>query len=220
MSRLLVASSALALVAGSALANNSDFGNLVEWTFQTVPPVGPGPHAADGGIFAGTSNAFAITGGTVDNPVGNGSSESLSSNNWNVGDYFEFRTSSLGYENLFLSWDQVRSSTGPGTFDLVVSTDGMSFATLLDDYTVRVNSSPNWSTGGPRVTMDINKLAIPAAYDNQALLIFRLVSQVDAASAGTCRVDNVFLNGTLIPTPGTLALLGAAGLVVVRRQRG
>lgn len=219
MSRLLVASSALAVLAGTTLANNSDFGNLVEWTFQMVPPLGPGPHGADGGFFAGTSNAFAITGGTVDNPVGNGSSESLSSNNWNVGDYFEFRTSSLGYENLFLSWDQVRSSTGPGVFDLVVSTDGMSFATLLDNYAVRVNSTPNWSTAGPRVTDDINKLAIPTAYDDQATLIFRMVSQVDAASAGTSRVDNVFLNGTLIPTPGTLALLGAAGLVVIRRRR-
>jgi uncharacterized protein (TIGR03382 family) len=39
------------------------------------------------------------------------------------------------------------------------------------------------------------------------------------AGTGTSRVDNVQITGDLIPTPGTLALVGVAGLVGIRRRR-
>ncbi len=199
--------------------SNSTGGNLAAWTFESSVPSSAGPHIAESGLFAATSQAFAVTGGTISNPVGNGSLESLSSNGWDAGDYFEFRTSTLGYTGLTLSWDQVRSSTGPGVFDLVASVNGVDFATLVNDYAVRANDAPFWSSGGPRVQEDIQKLALSAAFDNQASVIFRLVAQVSAASTGTNRVDNVFLNGVEIPTPGSVALLAIAGVVTSRRRR-
>ena len=41
----------------------------------------------------------------------------------------------------------------------------------------------------------------------------------DYGTSGTWRFDNVTINGTAIPAPGALALLGAAGLVGSRRRR-
>lgn len=221
MQKFTIAAAAMAALAGAASARtNSDSGNLAAWTFESSLPVNAGPHQAEGGLFAAMSTASGTTGGTYSNPVGNGSLESFSSNGWDAGEYFEFRTSTLGYTNLSLSWDQVRSSTGPGVFDLVVSTDGVNFLTIMDDYAVRSNDTPNWSSTAGRVTQDISKTGLSATFDNQALLVFRLVAQVAGASTGTNRVDNVFLNGTEIPTPGAAALFGLAGLVGARRRRG
>lgn len=213
MKRMISAAAAVIALAGVASAQVT----LAEWTFETSVPAGPGPHAAEGGLYGG--NAFAVTGGTISNPVGNGSGESMSSNGWNQGNYFEFVTSSVGYENLTFEWDQVRSSTGPEFFDLVVSTDGMTFSPLLSNYSVRNNSGPNWSFGGPRVLDDIFSVPVPGAYDNQPLLVFRLVSLQTTASTGTNRVDNVILEGFEIPAPGAVALFGLGGLVAARRRR-
>ena len=41
----------------------------------------------------------------------------------------------------------------------------------------------------------------------------------DYGTTGTWRFDNVTVNGTAIPAPGAIALLGAAGLVGARRRR-
>jgi MYXO-CTERM domain-containing protein len=37
-------------------------------------------------------------------------------------------------------------------------------------------------------------------------------------AGGTARIDNVFVNGTLVPAPGAAALIGLAGLVARRRR--
>ncbi|MBL0921868.1 MAG: hypothetical protein IBJ10_07040 [Phycisphaerales bacterium] len=220
MKKFLITGAVIAAASGVASArSNSDFGNLAQWTFEVSQPANGGPHFAEGGIFAASSTATGATGGTYSSPVGNGSSRSFSSNGWDTGDFYEFRTSTLGYTGLTLSFDHVRSSTGPGVFDLVASTDGVNFITLVDDFSARVNSSPNWSSGGPRVTDDIFKTTLSATLDNQALLVFRIVSQVTAASTGTYRIDNVFLNGVEIPAPGAAALMGLAGLMGARRRR-
>jgi hypothetical protein len=220
MKNMSIAIAAVVAVAGSAFARTeSNNGNIAAWTFEVTAPANAGPHMAEGGVYAASSFASAVTGGTISSPVGNGSARSFSSNGWSAGNYYQFATSSSNYENLTLSWDQVRSSTGPANFDLRVSTDGVNFVTLVAGYVVRSNSSPNWSTGGPRVTDDILKVFIPAAYNDQANLVFRLVNLDSPASSGTNRVDNVFLNGTIIPAPGTLALAGIGGLLIARRRR-
>lgn len=220
MQKITLAAAFAAALAGAASARpSSNDGVLAAWTFETSLPITAGPHQAEGGLFAATSTALGTTGGTYSNPVGNGSLESFSSNGWDAGDYFQFTTSTVGYTALSISFDQTRSSTGPGVFDLVASTDGVNFTTILDDYTVRENSGPNWSSTSARIEADIFKINLSASFDDAATLVFRLVSQVTGASTGTNRVDNVFVNGVEIPTPGAAALMGLAGLVGARRRR-
>ena len=93
---------------------------LATWTFETTPPSGTGqangPYLADSGLLAGTSNAngfHASEATTWSNPSGNGSLESWSSNNWAIGDYYQFATSTTGFEDIIVTFDQTRSSTGP-----------------------------------------------------------------------------------------------------------
>jgi hypothetical protein len=102
-----------------------------------------------------------------------------------------------------------------------MSVDGGSNWTTLLSYTVLQNGlAPNasWSTGGTRQSAyTISSAAAAAA--NQADVIFRLTCDAAPSSTGgTNRIDNVFIEGTVIPAPGALALLGLAGLAGRRRR--
>jgi hypothetical protein len=207
---------AIAIAAGLCTAAHADI--LANWTFETSIPTTAGPHAAEGGTNAATSNA---TGFHIDplvvysNPAGNGSVESFSSNFWTSGDYYQFTTSTLGFQGITLQFDQNRSSTGPATFDVLYSTDGTNFFTLVDDYSILAQT---WSSALP-VASTFGPYAGPGALDNQSTVYFRLVSQVTTATAGTNRVDNVIISGTVIPAPGAATLMGLGVLVAARRRR-
>lgn len=210
-----------ALVACLATANAARADQLALWTFETSVPTTAGPHAAEGGINGGSALGFHSDGGVAySNPSGNGSPESFSSNFWNAGDYYEFQTSTVGYTDISISWDQTRSSTGPVTFDLEWSTDGSSFTTLLDDYTVLENSSDNggfWSSSTFQPAYVFGPISGPSDLDNQATVYFRLTAQAaGTGTSGTNRVDNVSIDG--IPEPTSLVLLGIAALAAGRRR--
>jgi len=194
---------------------------LAEWTFETSVPTTAGGHLAEGGVFAGSSFAsgFHASAATVySNPVGNGSFESFSSNNWSVGDYYAFQTSTVGYESISITWDQTRSGTGPQFFDLYWSTDGSNFFLLVDNYDV---PAITWMSGTPDATLTTSFAAAgPAALDNQASIWFLMVADsAPSSTAGSNRVDNIVINGNVIPAPGAFALIGVAGLISRRRRR-
>lgn len=219
---------ALALASGAAAANAAVLAN---WTFETSIPLTSGPFAAEAGINAASSNASGFhssASSAYSNPVGNGSAESFSSNFWSLGDYYQFTTSTLGYNSISIQWDQTSSNTGPRDFNLQYSTDGSTFTNLGGVLTVLANASPNpvWNSTTASALYTFGPIAAPAALDNAATVYFRLAmaSTVSAnggtvATGGTDRVDNIIINGTLVPTPGSLALLGLGGLVVGRRRR-
>ncbi len=221
---------AAALAAGAACAISAHAGVIASWTFETSAPVTAGPHTAEGGANAASSFASGFHAGTstYSSPVGNGSARSFSSNGWAVGDYYQFVTSTLGYHSISIGWDHTSSNTGPRDFILYYSVDsGATFTALTGTLAVLANASPNptWSSTTNHPIFAIGPFAGPAALDNQASVIFRMVqsSTVSAnggtvASTGTSRVDNVTIEGTLIPSPGALALLGMAGLVARRRR--
>jgi len=225
--RSVFLAAAAAGVAGLAASASADI--LANWTFQTTPPVGAGPHAADAGLNAGSSFASGLhaSGSAVyDNPTGNGSSESYSSNNWAVGDYYQFTTSTTGYENIAIQWDQVSSNTGPRDFDLQYSTDGSSFFNIGSTYAVRANAAPAWSSGSGSGLDTFGPTAGPGALDGQATVYFRLrlkttvsANGSTVATTGTNRVDNVIITGDEVPAPGALALVGLGGLFAARRRR-
>jgi hypothetical protein len=213
-------------IAGAAVSSATAQVTLAEWTFETSLPTNAGPHVAEGGINAATSQAlgFHANGSTVwSNPVGNGSAESFSSNFWTRDDYYQFTTSTAGYQSITLSFDQTSSGTGPTSFAVLASTDNFAtFSTLVASYSIVLNTTPNpvWNSGTRSAIYSLGPIAATAAFDNQAAVSFRLVSLVTPSNtAGTNRVDNVKIEGTLIPAPGALALVGLGGLVAARRRR-
>lgn len=216
----LFAIAAVALFASTAAATD-----LALWTFESSVPLGPGPYTAEAGVNAGTSNASSNSAGTFSNPVGNGSFESFSSNGWDVGDYYEFTTSTSGYTNIVLSFDQTSSNTGPRDFTVFYSVDGGGFLSA-GTYAVLANAAPNpvWTSGGARNALYTSTFNIPGS-DNAASLVIRLTQSTTVsanggvvASTGTSRVDNVLIEG-IVPTPGTFGLLSIAGVVATRRRR-
>lgn len=216
--KILLSAAIIASVAGAASATD-----LALWTFEAIP-ANAGPHTADAGVFAASSTALSNnTNGTFSNVVGNGSARSWSSNTWDVGDYYQFTTSAVGYTNIVLSFDQTSSNTGPRDFAVLYSVDGGAFVSA-GTYAVLANATPNnfWTSGTrfPEYTSTFNLAA-----GNATSLIVRLQSTTTVsanggtvAAGGTTRVDNVLIEG-VIPTPGSVALFGAAGFAALRRRR-
>ncbi len=194
---------------------------IAGWTFESSVPTSAGPHAAEVGI--GTATGFHASSSTVySNPAGNGSTESFSSNNWSVGDYYQFQVSTLGFQDIMVSFDHTSSNTGPRDFSVQASTDGSTFGNL-GNYAVLANASPNpvWSSSMPRSDIYSFTFSGNTQIANQANVLFRLVaaSTVSAnggivASAGTSRVDNFAVMATPVPEPETYAMI-LAGLAVV-----
>lgn len=221
MKRFISCAVALSMFAvASSTASAGSLVELAKWTFETSVPTTAGPHSAEGGLNAGAGSpatGFHTVGAAVySNPVGNGSFESFSSNNWSEGDYYMFRTSTLGYEGITIQWEQTRSSTGPSEFDLEWSTDGTNFTALVVDYVI---NQVTWSSGAYTAGSLFGPHTGPSNLDNQAAVYFRMVSKQTTASAGTNRIDDVTISGTLIPEPGTLGLLALGALLGLRRRR-
>jgi hypothetical protein len=214
------------LASGSATAFAQT--TLASWGFDTATISGTsvafGPISADTG--SGSAMGSHASSATVwSSPAGNGSAKSFSSNNWGVGDYYQFQTSSVGDSGIAISWDQYGSSTGPKDFTLQYSSNGSSW-TNYASYCVL--GTPAWSTAGSRnnvFTFSYN-LSSVTGLDNQSTISFRLtdadttsVSGGTVGTSGTDRVDNYTV--TAIPEPSAYALLvglGGFALVLLRRK--
>ena len=169
-----------------------------------------GARASGSGLRGDHSNA--LTAWT--SPAGNGSTYALSSNAWNVGDYYQISLNTIGYSGVSVAWEQTRSSTGPAGFEAVLSVDGGTTFSSLGSYTV---NQVSWSATVPVTTSSFGSLA--SAADNQASVIirFKVVTAGTSTTTGTNRIDNIVVSG-LIPAPGAVALIGLAGLVSRRRR--
>jgi len=166
---------------------------------------------ASGSMLSGTHSS-ALT--AWSSPAGNGSTYALSSNAWNVGDYYQISLATTGYSAVSVAWDQTRSSTGPAGFEAVLSVDGGSTFSSLGSYTV---NQVSWSATVPVITSSFGSVA--SAANNQASVIirFKVVTAGTSTTTGTNRIDNIVVSGS-IPAPGAVALIGLAGLVSRRRR--
>ncbi|NLX22401.1 MAG: hypothetical protein GXY55_12155 [Phycisphaerae bacterium] len=212
MKRYLAVAAVAAMLLTASVAQGTII--LAKWTFETSKPTTAGPHAAEEGIFGGDATGYhTLSGAAYSNPAGNGSAESFSSNYWSTGDYYQFETSTLGYTDVQFTFDQTRSSTGPATFDLLVSTDGTNWTTLATDYAV---GTASWSSN-PAYYKPESVLGpfADASLDNQTKIYIRMVSKVTPTNTGgTNRIDNV----TVTPEPVTITLLGLGSLLFLRRR--
>jgi hypothetical protein len=205
-------------------AANLRAATIASWTFETSIPTTAGPLAPEVGSGSGT--AFHATAGvTYSNPNGNGSAESWNSNTWSVGDYYQFQASTLGQNGITFSWDQTRSSAGPGAanvtspnFRLQYSTDGTTF-TDVTDYLVPIVT---WASAVSDPTTKFSQnLSGVTALNNQANVYFRLTDILAPQNTGgQSRVDNVTISAVPEPAVATLAMMAAViGLTGSRRRR-
>jgi predicted extracellular nuclease len=198
----------MALPVQSALAATT----IAQWTFESpntpadAPNVATYPNSISPAVGAGNAGGVHATAGTDwTTPVGNGSADSFSSNEWLVGDYYQFTVSTSNYTDILVSWDQASSGTGPRDFKLAYSTDGTNFTDFGSPYTVLANASPNpvWNaTTSSALYSTSRDLSAVTAVDNQANVYFRLIdiSTVSASggvvgTGGTNRVDNFTVSG-------------------------
>ena len=131
--------------------------------------------------------------------------------------------STTGFTNLNFSFDLNRSSTGPATWEVVMSLDGgANFAALIPSLSL---TAVTWSatTYNPASTFSVGlgRSAIDAG--SVIVRVRALVDSVNSSgvfqAGGTARIDNVMVYGDVIPAPGAVALLGLAGLAARRRRR-
>ena len=219
---------------------------LAKWTFETTTPADllnaslyPGFNADTG---AGTASGFHASSATNwTTPTGNGSANSFSSANWSLGDFYQFQVSAAGFQNIFLSWSQTSSGTGPANFKLAYSGDGVAFTDFGPAYTVLANTGANaWSAGtavlGATFSRDLSTIG---TLNDDASIFFRLIdtSAISAgggtvSAAGANRIDDFSVSGFALPTappitpvpePATWGLAAVAtlalGVFLRRRSR-
>jgi hypothetical protein len=209
---------------------------IARWTFES-PPADLSNSSTIGGIAADTGagtasgvHASARTDWTT--PTGNGSANSLSANEWGIGDYFQFQLSTVGYSGLLVSFDQTSSGTGPRDFKISYSVNGSAF-TDFASYSVLVNGAspnPSWnsSTASAAYSFTFNLTGV-SALNNASSVAFRLVNTSTTSangsaigSSGTSRIDNFAVQGTAVPEPGPgmLGLGSVLALLFLARRAG
>ena len=221
----------IAALAITAIATTASADLVAGWSMTTaVPGSTTGVAFNYGAADAGSNAAGSMLSGshvaaatTWSSPSGNGSTYSLSSNNWTIGDFYQVSFNTLGSTSNSISWDQTRSGTGPSTFNALMSVDGgASWTTILAGYAVvqaglTGNGTTSWNNGTNQPGFFTQTVALGAGADNQASVLVRFATTATTAAAGTNRVDNINVTNT-VPAPGAIALLGLAGFVARRRR--
>jgi hypothetical protein len=234
----LIASGIAALVVATAGADV-----VTQWNFNgtsatTVPGGAASPTASTGvgtasfvggvtGSFAsGTSNGGSsdpVT--TTPNNYGWGITTFAAQGAENNGRGVQFNVSTVGFDSVVVSYDLRHSNTSSRYENFQYSIDGgtswVSFATFDG------NAGDTWFNNR---TIDLSSVAGVA---NNANFAFRVVATFGPAgggyvasngtstyaTTGTWRFDMVTVSGNLVPAPGALALLAAAGVLGSRRRR-
>jgi hypothetical protein len=203
-------------------------GQIVKWTFEGIslsgttansPSVATGTLAADvgtnaaGSVFSGFHTTSTTSWST---PTGNGSVKSLSSNNWSVGDYYQFQFSTVGYSSISLTWDARGTNTSPKDFKVQYSIDGINFSDATGVNSSYVLTNDTWTTSlavsGSIRTLDLSYASViddnPAVYIRLVNTSVSSIGGGTVAGTGTSRIDNFSVIGTPTGIPSNTILLG------------
>lgn len=217
----------LSAVAAVALCAAAHADVVAGWTFQNSAFVSSTVGSSTF-TYPQTGTDTAFTGFHADartkwyNNVGNGSSAAVNSDYWSIGDYYQAALSTTGYTDISLKWDMARSASGVQNFRIDISTDGGGNWSTVGTQVVLQNSATNggtWTSATYVSNYTSTISGITAAADQASLLIRWIATSAASATGGTVRIDNVQIQGTLVPAPGAAALVGLAGLIA-RRRRG
>jgi uncharacterized protein len=175
------------LLGTTAPAVSADGITFAAWDFEgptTAPSVDlTGNAVASGGSGLGGESFF------TGNPAGT-SGTAWSFNNWSQTDaldvdkYFEFKVDLTDFEDVVLSFAERRSGTGPLTFVISFSTDGVAFTTIPGTSTTLPNNT-NWRSH----SFDLSGLNPEIA--GQASVQFRIYGYNASGPTGTWRIDDV-----------------------------
>lgn len=211
-------------IAGTALSAQAAI--ITQWNFEAAnatPSIGLGTASLVGGTtatfasgFGGSTNAWNTTGYPA-----------ASTANKSAG--VRFDVSTLGFQGIKVSYAHRHSNTSANTNVLQYTINGGT--TWIDAQTFTFTPAAT-GTGDTWYSRSFDFTGF-AGVDNNAQFGIRVVSSFAPASSsylasrststyastGTYRFDDVTIEGTAIPTSGSLALMGLGVAVAARRRR-
>jgi predicted extracellular nuclease len=178
-------------LAGVAMTMGSNIPNALftQWTFESFaanpPATGTGAAVSGSGLTSETFPSGYPSGTTV----AAWSFASWTTNaSLDANDYFEFDTSTAGYNGIILSFAERRSATGIHTYEVHYSTDGVNYQ-LLAGSTTTVPDDINWRA-------HVYDFSTITALNDNPNAKFRIYGYGAEGSTGTWRIDDVAFDGT------------------------
>ncbi|MBE9562356.1 MAG: hypothetical protein IMF12_05795, partial [Proteobacteria bacterium] len=108
--------------------------------------------------------------------------------------YFEFTVDLTGYEDIHLKFEERRSDTGIGKFEVHYGVEGVTF-TKIGTTETTVPDDESW-----RTTYDFDLSSI-SVIEEKSSISFRIYGYKAEGSLGTWRIDDVTVTGTLMTCP-------------------
>lgn len=252
MVRRIFSFSILAAVLAAGVPARADI--ITQWNFNSTPS----DAMLDTGTLnpsIGAGTAWIVTGGNAEDPdttsvdntfasaeTGGGSSEGTTGDNtaWqrrsfadpNTGDKTEgvqFSVSTVGFENISLSWDQFNSNEAARHLQVQYTTDGSAWTDLSG--LISLTEGLEWFNGSSASLSTISAADDNANFGVRLLATFAPSTTNYAAtknsstysSGGGWRFDMVTVSGTAVPEASAFLFTGAAatalGLTLRRGRR-